>query len=319
MQQAPPPGRVDWLAAALGCFVAIVLAGFAGQAGKAPLTAHATNEVDADSDGDGAPDSVEQILGMSSMLPDTDFDGYGDAEELALQTCPTDPTSFRTNVPLSLGLTARAGDDGRLRLLIATYSDTPSGIYDSVVRFGVRVGGAVRLIDFGLVMAQANVVVQQGTSGGHLAIFDLPIDPNFVARAGSVTFFAAVGEPGHDYIVASYVDLVVSEGIVLIRRPARGTSTAGAIVGQSGPALSQGSGGLYQPIPLGSQSAPVTWGAGKICFQLSQEVGSSGSVATYEIVAADCVDGWDSFCEAECETSVGQTYQSVDAFALLGY
>ena len=47
-------------------------------------------------------------------------------------------------------------------------------------------------------------------------------------------------------------------------------------------------------------------------------VGINGPRILHQIVEADCLEGWDSYCSGECAASVGTTYETVDPLALIG-
>ena len=317
MYKIPPSNRSSWGPIALGCLVAIGFAGLAGQTHKAPLLALGVPV--SDTDADGIPDLQELVLGLSPNISDTDFDGFSDAEELALQTSPTDFRSYPRSTGLSIGLTAR-GEGEHVWLFMAMYSESVSAIGEKNVRFAALVAGSIVELAFDRLASAAQVGGVHVPSGGYVATLDIPIDPALIHRVGEITFFIVIGEPGNpDYQSSALCDLSSVDGVVMLRRPSRGTSTPGANTTNPQAHLSQGS-SVYQPIPLPDQTVPVDWGPGQICIQQAEEVGSAGgALVTYEVVEADCVDGWDSFCEPDCESSVGTTYDSVDPYALLGY
>ena len=82
----------------------------------------------------------------------------------------------------------------------------------------------------------------------------------------------------------------------------------------------QGTGAIRQPIPSAGESGglPIDWVAGAICFQRSSLVGSAGVVSTYQVIAADCLSGWDSYCSSDCQSNVGGTFETIDPTALVG-
>jgi len=43
-----------------------------------------------------------------------------------------------------------------------------------------------------------------------------------------------------------------------------------------------------------------------------------GAVVTQEVIAADCVPGWDTHCSPGCVNTVGNTIRSIDPAALIG-
>jgi hypothetical protein len=76
--------------------------------------------------------------------------------------------------------------------------------------------------------------------------------------------------------------------------------------------------GVYKPLGPGSQPQPVQSTPGQICAQTTVVVGVLGAVITEEIIAADCVPGWDAHCSAGCQGTVGGTIRFVDPATLLG-
>jgi len=43
-----------------------------------------------------------------------------------------------------------------------------------------------------------------------------------------------------------------------------------------------------------------------------------GAVVTQEVIAADCMPGWDTYCSPGCVNTVGNTIRSIDPAALIG-
>ena len=71
--------------------------------------------------------------------------------------------------------------------------------------------------------------------------------------------------------------------------------------------------------PVSTPPPPSSgWVSGAICYQRSEVVGINGPRILHQIVEADCLEGWDSYCAGECAASVGTTYETVDPLALIG-
>src|SRR5262245_17568978 len=82
-----------------------------------------------DQDGDGLPYRQERILETIPTEPDSDLDGFGDAEELARKTSPVNAAVFPHNDVIGLGITAR-GERNGLHALVALY--VPDGNYQAL-------------------------------------------------------------------------------------------------------------------------------------------------------------------------------------------
>ncbi|MCP3920063.1 MAG: hypothetical protein GY711_31430 [bacterium] len=309
---APRMRLPDWVLSALGVTVALGLAGFAGQQSKAPLLAQIDRSHD--SDADGIPNGQEIVLGTMPGIADSDFDGYLDGEELALQTSPKDSNSIPRVQDTSVGMTAR-GENGFLKLFVAVYTQEQSH-QENNIRFAALMGDELVNLDFDRIVGTSTVSTVV-VPGGRLIGFDIPIAPELIVRHGSVTFFVVIGEPGStDYLASACVDITTDQGILMMRRDARGPGTSGSSVNN----LSQGNGGsLFQPIPQSGQNAvPITWTPNKICFQRQEVTGVVGALVSVQIVEADCIDGWESYCASDCELTVGTTFRRVDPGALIG-
>jgi hypothetical protein len=76
--------------------------------------------------------------------------------------------------------------------------------------------------------------------------------------------------------------------------------------------------GVYKPLGGASKPPPATWTSGKICEQKMVVGAVNGPIVLQEVIAADCKDGWASFCGSDCTASVGQTVQMLDPLALIG-
>jgi len=292
----------------------VFLAGWAlvGQ-GVTPTALHAEASPSADSDQDGLPDRQEQILGTDPFLPDSDFDGYSDGEEFAIGTYPT----LFEDVPsgtegLSMAISAR-GEAGKLKVFIAIHN-TVGNLSDQVLRFGLYAGGRTVDLSTARVLAHSQTVVLSAPNGGKLFTLDLEMPEGVVHLYGGATFYGVVGLPGRvRYAAAAKIDLLVKEGIILLRRelPERPGND---------PLLVGGGGNtIHQPIPPGGDGGiPADWEAEQVCLQSSEVVGTTGSVVLNQVTSATCEDGWDSYCSTDCAASVGETFQTIDTGALLG-
>jgi len=265
-----------------------------------------------DTDGDGIPNWQEFVLGTSQFLADSDGDGHCDALELAFDS---DPLSVASTPALAatpsfrIGLTAR-GEGGQLRLFIALYSATGS-FQQAVLRLGALANGQVISVPFQRLMRDATLRDIELAGGAVVRTVDVPFNPAFVHALGAATVFVAVGSHGSTaYQSAAKVDLHSVQQTVLLRRAPLAAATQGPM---------QGGGSLRQPIPTtGHGNLPGGWTPGQICYQRSSVTGMVGAKVVHEIVSAQCLAGWDTFCPTDCSTSVGDTYETIDPATLIG-
>jgi hypothetical protein len=278
----------------------------------------ASNPEIVDSDRDGLPDAQEVVLGTSPFLADTDFDGWSDGEEVALQSSPFSALEVPGNVgsALSVGMSAR-GECGKVHLLAAVH--IPDGVLDDkIVRFVLMRNGALLSVSTERLIAMSKMELAPGLGGGLVATFDIGLPPLHVHTAGAVTWAVVVGREGDlRYHSAAVVDLVSNEGVVLWRRrghllpPNIGNSPIEQFQGDTG--------GVHQPIPPGGTGeVPLSWQPGQVCFQRSEVVGFNAPYVVSQIIDAQCVEGWDSFCDTDCPGTVGTTFETLDPGALIG-
>lgn len=308
----PLPGRRG--RAALLAPLGIILVGGlvlyldAAQQGGITQPLHASGFVVTDTDADGIPDRQEIILQTDPLLPDTDFDGFSDGEELALQTDPLLYDEVPEASALSIGMSARA-EGGGLKLFSAIH--VPDGVtHDKVIRFGALVGGEVVKLHLGRLAPYMVTTDQDLPSGGKLLTFDISLPQQYVQMYGQATFFAVVGVSGESrYASAAKADLDLVQGIMMLRVPK-----------EYGPPSAVTHAVFYhRPIPIdGEITIPVDWQSGKVCFQMSEVVGVTGTTVTHQVVEADCESGWDTYCESDCEMTVGTTFTTIDPGSLLG-
>ncbi len=269
----------------------------------------AASPADDDFDGDGLSDQQEFVLGTTPYDPDSDGDGYSDGEELARQSDPLLTSSIPETSGVSASLTAR-GEGNKLQLVLGIHE--PAGQHNTAaIRLGALASGRVMSVPIGRFIGISKVNESTGTSGSRVVTIEVPIHPGFVHAQGRVSFFLAAGsQRGGGFTAAAKVDVSSQDGILLLQRPV--SVSIQSLHGQGG-------GAIRQPIPPSTTpSIPATWVAGSICFQRSTVVGGSGVVLLHQIIEADCLQGWDSYCVSDCSSSVGDTYETIDPSALLG-
>lgn len=259
-----------------------------------------------DQDGDGLPDAQEAVLGLLPMTVDSDGDGFGDGEEVARQSDPLNDQSVPQSGGISASLSAR-GEGSSLRLVISIHE--PAGeVGFAKVRIGALTSQGVVSVPIGRFLPLADIYEAGGVDDATVTVVDIPLHANFVHANHHVTFFLAAGNSSDVvYSAASKIDVQSSDGVLLMLRPA--DSSIQSLQG----------GSIRQPIPPPSApSIPTTWIPGAVCFQRSVTVGGNGAVVVKQVVEANCIQGWDTFCASDCSSSVGSTFETIDPAALIG-
>lgn len=300
---------MPFLGAAVAAFALVAVVG-----GERRLAADVDPGVDPD--GDFLPNVQEQILGTSATHADSDLDGFNDLEELARGTSALDPNQFPSSAsPVHLGMTAHAGADGRIHLLVAVHS-TVADPRNIRLGFGVQIDRRIVTLSNAWAALHSTTQVTTGANGqGLVHLIDIGVDAAPILAAGHLTFFVTGTVAGSSTILTADTVRLLNEGgvVVLVMAPPRpaGSSQGGGAPNQTG--------SIYVPLPTdASGGIPSTWSAGSVCFQRSTPVAVSGAVVTQEVVAAGCLEGWDGYCPPTCAASVGSTYSTVDPIGLIG-
>jgi len=266
--------------------------------------------VDGDVDGDGLSDTQEQVLETFAHVADTDGDGYSDTEELARHSDPLVANSVPQTTQPSAGLTAR-GEDGFLRLVMCVHEPAQQR-GDALIRLGVAAGGNVYPVPIDRLALSGTMTFADGSAGSSITCLDVPIDPAFVHAHGFVSFFVASGSRSGQVLESAGKIDVFSDGQTLYLQSTTSPTLSRQQTGQGGATI-------RRPIPVVVGPPPESnWVAGSVCFQRSQVVGVNGARLLHQIVEADCVDGWDTFCSGDCSSAVGDTYETIDPWALIG-
>lgn len=263
----------------------------------------------ADFDADGLSDEQELLLGTFPFVADSDEDGFADGEEVARQSDPRDLFSVPQSNEISANITAR-GEGSVLQLVMLIYEPSES-LGDSFMRLGALRGGQAITVPMARFASLVTYNTVPASAGGQVTAVELPVHPSFVEAADQVTFFIAAGNSvTQSYTAAAKVDISSVEGILLMQRISAAQAQAQA---------AQGGGSVRQPIPgSAAPSIPSSWVPGSICFQRSAVVGGNGPVMLHQIVEADCLQGWDTFCVSDCSSALGSTYETIDPIALIG-
>ncbi len=284
---------------------------WASHAGGPPSLAAAVNGAAcADSDGDGLVDLLESTLGTWSCHADTDGDGFSDLEEVARESNPLDNIDFPTLSEPSVAMVAFQLS-GRVR--VATLVYVPDGnLRNKRLRFGARLSDRMFGVPLSVMRGGAPAQMRCGqAAGSSIAVVEAMISSNSVFARSSMSLFATLAQQGA-YLDAAACNLASVGGALyqMISIPAPFITSPP----QNGPGISLGN--AYRPIDPTNQNPSSI--AGEICAQTTTLVRVVGAVVTQEVIAADCVPGWDTFCSPGCFNTVGSTIRSIDPAALIG-
>ena len=291
-----------WVAVA-----ALVVAGGLALEGPEPLEAR--GGFSQDTDGDGLRDALEQVLGTSPYLYDSDGDTFGDLEEFARGSDASRAQS-RPAPDAVLDVHESAyGQDGYLHIVVAYFRSSRS-TKGFRLRLGVQQDGRVRALPVSY-LAQRTCVMTEDVAGGEVTLMDMRVHPDVVRPNSASSWLVAVqDENGPDWMAAASIDIHRLGTVHCLVLPQTD--------GDEGTASAVG-GSVYLPIPPGgSGDIPSDWTAGQICVRMASTVGADGAVLTKEVTDANCENGWDGYCGSECGASVGNTYTSVDPAILVG-
>lgn len=267
-----------------------------------------------DSDLDGLADLQERVLGSSATTPDSDGDGYSDAEEFA-RNSRSDSEKF-TPLPAATDINMSArGDGGQLRVVVGIY--LADGITTGRgIEVGLSLGHRILGMNPNDFLPLSTVTQLPGKAPGSLVVlYDIPIDERMVGVMGDLSVFTTLVSGAQNTVIgASAVDLLSRDSVIVLAQDPGDVRPQAALPGGQ-----TGYGSIYNPIPPGGGGdIPVTWVPGEICYQASVVVGVSNGVVTREVVAAGCVEGWDASCRADCASSVGEVFDTFDPLGLVG-
>jgi hypothetical protein len=278
----------------------------------APSHVHAAAPIKNDTDGDGLPDDLELLLGSNPGLVDTDGDGYSDAEELArgsaLNRVISQPTPQA--VALSMHGYLRAN---WIHALTAIYLDD-GDLHSRTFEMGVRIGDQLVPIPLQSFRGGNVVCVLSGAAPGScVLVVDPVVSSGSVCQLGSMSMYATLAYQGQNIAAAALnlraVDGEFFEHVITRFREASATTNF---------AFGSGIKGVYKPLTAGPGPQPIQSTPGQICAQTTVVVGVMGAVVTEEVVAADCVPGWDAHCSGGCAATIGSTVKFIDPGALVG-
>lgn len=299
-------------------------AGGEWRSGRPALAAgvlHAGSTTQLDFDLDGLSNDAEFALGTSETLADSDGDGFDDLEEFARHSDPNSASS--TPLPGDLGLNISAcGTDAGMRLQIATYF-TDGKLENKVFQVGAVINGEVRFLPWVLQQQGVEVTRRASASGDDLVLIEVPFSESTIHQLGEISIFTVLSLDGSPtFAAAAGIDVASHEGILMLIQPAfdERIENAAEQASENDPFASQGpsAGSIYRPIPSGGGELPNSWNPGEICYQATIEVSHDAGVVTHEVMAADCIPGWDSHCRSDCSSSVGEVFQTFDPLGLVG-
>jgi hypothetical protein len=272
--------------------------------------AAATNAT-TDSDGDGLADELELKLGTAIDCTDTDGDGFSDAEEIARGSFPTRANSVPHPGVVKLNIAAyQCGD--QIHALTAIYLGD-GDMHSRTFTVGLLEGNTPTPKPLHSFRGTNPIVVLPGSTPGSKVVLVDPVLPtNGIQQIGSLSFYATLAEQGH-YVAGDALNLTVVDGEIF-EHVFIGYHTGDP---DPEPNVGMGVGGVYQPLGAGLPP-PNTATMGEICAQTTIIVGMTGAVITEEVVAADCVPGWNAYCSRGCGHTVGSTIKIIDPATLLG-
>jgi hypothetical protein len=278
----------------------------------APSHVHAAAPIKNDADADGLPDDLELLLGSNPGLVDTDGDGYRDAEELARGSSLTRVVSQPTPQAIAISIHGYQRANG-IHALTAIYFDD-GDIHSRTFECGVRVGDQLVPIPLQSFRGGNVVCVMNGAAPGScVLVVDPVVSVGSVQQLGSLSLYATLAYQGQN-VAAAALNLTAVNGeffehvITGFREVSTNTNFA----------FGSGVKGVYKPITAGPGPQPLQSTPGQICAQTTVVVGVLGAVVTEEVIAADCVPGWDAHCSGGCEGTVGTTIKFIDPGALVG-
>lgn len=303
-----------WLAGAgvLALGAAVVAGGVVWSVGEERVV-HAVGEGAPDLDGDGLPDRLEQVIGTLPNDEDSDADGFSDAEEVARGSNPRLAASMPTGTGSAVGMAAYK--DGN-----AVHAVTVVYLHDGKLRnkrlsFGARIGANLKAMPLSALRGgdEARLIAARGDTA-KLLIVDPVISATSVVQRQSLSLFATLARAGgYDDAAACNLVADASGGLFEFLMP---PGVSGGQAGGSPSTPSIGIGGIYRPIEPGNGGPNYL--QGEVCAQTTTVVGVIGAVVTQEVIAADCVPGWDTYCTPGCAATVGTTLRAVDPAALIG-
>lgn len=275
-----------------------------------------------DPDGDGLTNLQESVLGTNPYQADTDGDGFSDLEEFARHSSPLYAGSIPVGQRLRVAMSCSGGDTS-LHALIAIY--LPHGdLRNKTFRVGLVTGNrCVKLSEQYLLQHGTLAIHAAQDPAARIVTLDLPIQPRLVSAHGDMSLFATVGENLGPVEAADSIHLIAFGSAIVLQVPMGSvqgmlglTGTGSQTGGSGGAGGTDDIGSIYIPLPVGGDSSG--WTAGQVCVQQTELISVTGPQIMQEVVSANCVDGYDGYCPANCSSTVGNTYTTIDPVGLIG-
>ena len=257
-----------------------------------------------DADGDGLPDPQEEILGTNPDRPDSDFDGYSDAEEVARQSNPISATEIPKPTNSKIGLVGRVQGNS-LVTLSALYVEN-GNLLGVGYKYGLVLGGLPIYFPLNSYLNQTRIsFIPAANPLDRILIIETLLPDSIVHNLGGLTVIAK-------HTVAA--DSGTKSVDALDLRSFSGTTMS---ISAAPPNVRDGQGVVYKPLCM-PEEVPPDWTAGQLCWQLTSTVGVSGVQLIQEIEDADC-EQLDTYCSpSDCEATIGDTISVTDPGALIG-
>lgn len=274
-----------------------------------------------DADQDGVADSLELLLGMNSQLPDSDNDGFSDAEEFARHSSPLQASSTPNPLEsppdkIAVGLWADEPAKGYIRLNQFVY--LPQGMQPNLTATLVRLLPDANF-DYAATtpvsLTSLTAFVPGNAPGSKVGLLTklLPTTWNSqLSLTGYLSLACVVDNNGTGLGVAANARLLHAV-FHSTGTPYYFQRSTTAPVTELAPM--QSGGALFRPL---YPESPSSWEEGKLCTQNTVLVGYSGGAAVQEVVSASCEEGWDGYCAPNCSASVGTTITTIDPAVLVG-
>lgn len=282
------------------------------------VSAFAVNLPDADDD--GTRDEFEDSMFTDKDVWDTDGDTWSDSEEFAMRSNPGNAGRFPVSIPRhSTNLTAR-GENGRLHVLSTAYFMDASNAAGAQFSLGLLIGRRYRKFSSNyLAINGESHSVAARPYGAKVAFFEISFPDTILSPGQRATFLAMLTMPGANKpsIVTSLDVVKDASGVLIMEYP------TGMMPNQPGSTNPLPSGSIYLPIPTstggGGGSVPTNWTPAQLCLKRTQTVGRMGALMTQQVVSADCVVGFEGYCDVTlCADTVTTTFQTVDPLVLAG-
>ncbi len=273
-----------------------------------------------DADNDGIRDEFERSMFTSMDTWDSDGDTWSDAEEFSMQTNPGNALRYPVTIPrLSTNLTAR-GESNRIHILSTAYFRDAQNQANAQFELGVLIGRRYRKFSSNyLALFGESHSVAARPAGAQVAFFEISFPDTLLAPGERATFLAMLTLPGSAKpVTVTTLDVIKDiSGVMMMDYPTEMMPT------QPGTNHPLPSGTIYLPIPTtsstGGGSIPQVWTPSMLCLKRTVTVGKVGALLTQEVVAADCIVGFEGYCSpAICSNTVGDSFQTIDPLALVG-